>query len=70
MVCDRPFNAIEGHGIMEMADALIEVDATYDKVNAKDVLLSRYTLIKEKLKIRNRLSVEEMMEKVKQAICD
>ena len=40
----RPLSAVEGNGLIQFANAMIKVGATHGIVDAKAILLSRFTI--------------------------
>ena len=63
----RPFSAIEGKGLLKLANALINVGAKHGKVDAATVLSARNTIKRraDKLESANKKSI---VEEVKQAL--
>ena len=63
----RPLSSVEGKGLLKLVDACIDLGAQYGKVEASNVLPSRYT-VKRKLSLKADAEKERLSECLKSAI--
>ena len=63
----RPLSAVEGDELIQFTNAMIKVEATHGIVDAKAILLSRFT-IKKSIEKSASSSSKKLIEKVNKVI--